>query len=178
MKEQFEQSRILYKNLGLRVVGRVDLCTRCAQQRRAAQRPCPQRSPQNVSANLLRSGSVPSERLKVEKTLSQVRAREPRTSATAQREKSATATSSMLANTPLTLPCGVVVPNRIGKSALTEGLSDSLNRATERHCELYRSWSTGGCGLLVTGNIQVDRRYLERPGNPAIGKTSRLSGRA
>ena len=74
----------------------------------------------------------------------------------------------MLAQTPITLPCGQVVPNRIGKSALTEGLSDSLNRATGRHCKLYEAWSRGGSGLLITGNIQVDRRYLERPGNPAI----------
>ena len=45
----------------------------------------------------------------------------------------------MLAQTPITLPCGQVVPNRIGKSALTEGLSDSLNRATGRHCKLYEA---------------------------------------
>ena len=39
-----------------------------------------------------------------------------------------------IADTPLLLPCGISIPNRIGKSALTEGLSDGLNRATERHC--------------------------------------------
>jgi len=37
--------------------------------------------------------------------------------------------------------------------------------------ELYRSWSLGGTGLLITGNIQVDRRYMERPGNVAIDGT-------
>ncbi len=30
----------------------------------------------------------------------------------------------------LTLPCGVVIKNRIAKGAMTEGLSDSANRAT------------------------------------------------
>ena len=30
------------------------------------------------------------------------------------------------------------------------------------------NWSAGGAGLLITGNIQVDRRYVERPGNVAI----------
>lgn len=66
------------------------------------------------------------------------------------------------------LPCGAVLPNRLAKSALTEGLSDARNRATEDHVRLYRAWSNGGTGLLVTGNIQVDRRYPERPGNVAI----------
>jgi len=68
----------------------------------------------------------------------------------------------------ITLPCGQVVKNRIWKSALTEGLADEWNRATEGHVNLYRSWANGGTGLLITGNIQVDRRYLERPGNVVI----------
>lgn len=71
-------------------------------------------------------------------------------------------------NTPFTLPCGTVLNNRIAKSALTEGLSDGFNRATPAHQRLYRRWSEGGAGLIITGNVQVDRRYLERPGNIAI----------
>merc|ERR1719215_472169 len=51
---------------------------------------------------------------------------------------------------------------------MTEGLADELSRATDQHCQLYRVWSEGGTGLLITGNIQVDRRYLERPGNIVI----------
>ena len=69
---------------------------------------------------------------------------------------------------PLTLPCGLTLPNRLAKAALTEGLSDGYNRATEAHQRLYRRWSEGGAGLVITGNVQVDRRYLERPGNIAI----------
>ncbi|MGB5235815.1 MAG: NADH:flavin oxidoreductase/NADH oxidase family protein [Candidatus Macondimonas sp.] len=69
---------------------------------------------------------------------------------------------------PLTLPCGVTLSNRLAKAALTEGLSDGHNRATEAHQRLYRQWSEGGAGLVITGNVQVDRRYLERPGNIAI----------
>lgn len=35
---------------------------------------------------------------------------------------------------PLTLPCGAVLPNRLGKSAMTEGLSDASARgALFRH---------------------------------------------
>lgn len=69
---------------------------------------------------------------------------------------------------PLTLPCGAVLPNRLAKAAMTEGLADAENRATTRHEALYRRWARGGAGLLLTGNVQVDRRYLERAGNVAI----------
>ena len=51
---------------------------------------------------------------------------------------------------------------------MTEGLADARNRATERHVTLYRRWAEGGAGLLLTGNVQVDRRYLERGGNIVI----------
>ncbi len=69
---------------------------------------------------------------------------------------------------PLTLPCGVRLKNRLVKAAMTEGLADAANRATARHDVLYARWAKGGAGLLITGNIQIDRRYLERPGNVAI----------
>ncbi|NBC23335.1 MAG: NADH:flavin oxidoreductase [Gammaproteobacteria bacterium] len=69
---------------------------------------------------------------------------------------------------PLTLPCGVTLPNRILKSAMTEGLADDRDRATERHVRLYRRWAEGGAGTLVTGNVMIDRRFLERPGNVVI----------
>mgnify|MGYP003553683442 CR=1 FL=1 len=69
---------------------------------------------------------------------------------------------------PLTLPCGATLPNRLCKAAMTEGVADALLRATARHERLYRTWSEGGAGLLLTGNVQIDRTDLERPGNVAI----------
>lgn len=69
---------------------------------------------------------------------------------------------------PLVLPCGTTLKNRIAKGAMTEGLADTRNQATERHVRLYRRWAQGGAGMLLTGNVQVDRRHLERPGNVAI----------
>jgi 2,4-dienoyl-CoA reductase-like NADH-dependent reductase (Old Yellow Enzyme family) len=69
---------------------------------------------------------------------------------------------------PLKLPCGAVLPNRLCKAAMTEGVADPLLRATPRHERLYRTWSDGGAGLLLTGNVQVDRTDLERPGNVSI----------
>ncbi len=69
---------------------------------------------------------------------------------------------------PLPLPCGATLPNRLCKAAMTEGVADPLLRATSRHERLYRTWSAGGAGLLLTGNVQIDRTVLERPGNVAI----------
>lgn len=69
---------------------------------------------------------------------------------------------------PLPLPCGTILRNRLAKAALTEGLADEYNRATSRHVALYRRWSLGGAGLAITGNVQVDRRFLERPGNIVV----------
>ena len=68
----------------------------------------------------------------------------------------------------LTLPNGVTLKNRIAKAAMTEGLADEYNRATDRHAVLYRRWAEGGAGMLLTGNVMVDQRYLERPGNVVI----------
>ncbi len=75
---------------------------------------------------------------------------------------------------PLKLACGTTLPNRICKSAMTEGLSDRHLFATERHNRLYRAWSEGGAGLLITGNVMIDRRVMERPGNVAIDPVDRF----
>jgi 2,4-dienoyl-CoA reductase-like NADH-dependent reductase (Old Yellow Enzyme family) len=74
-------------------------------------------------------------------------------------------------NQPLRLPCGATLPNRLAKAAMTEGLADAWLRATPALDRLYRTWSEGGCGLLITGNVQVDRFDLERPANVAIDQS-------
>ena len=68
-------------------------------------------------------------------------------------------------DTSLTLPSGLEVPNRIAKAPMTENLADRRNQPTVRHERVYRRWARGGAGLLVTGNLMVDRRYLERSRN-------------
>jgi 2,4-dienoyl-CoA reductase-like NADH-dependent reductase (Old Yellow Enzyme family) len=69
---------------------------------------------------------------------------------------------------PLKLPCGVTLPNRLVKAAMTEGLGNGRNEATEAHARLYGRWAGSGVGLHITGNVQIDRRHLERPGNVAL----------
>lgn len=68
----------------------------------------------------------------------------------------------------LTLPSGLEIPNRLVKAAMTEGLAGANNQANPSHVKLYRRWGDGGIGMQITGNVQVDRRNLERPGNVCI----------
>ena len=49
----------------------------------------------------------------------------------------------------LTLPCGAVLPNRLAKAAMTEGLADPQGRATAELARLYGVWADGGAGLLI-----------------------------
>jgi len=81
---------------------------------------------------------------------------------------------SVSLSSPFTLPCGAVLRNRLAKAPMTEGIADSMNRATPAHATLYRRWAQGGTGLLITGNVHVDRRFLERPGNVAIDNNGGL----
>ena len=69
---------------------------------------------------------------------------------------------------PLTLPNGQVLPNRIMKSALSEALGNKQNSPDERLERLYTTWGQGGYGLLITGNVMVDRTQLGEPGNVVI----------
>ncbi|WP_233245649.1 oxidoreductase [Marinicauda salina] len=51
---------------------------------------------------------------------------------------------------------------------MTEGLAGAGGRAGLRLTQLYETWAAGGAGLLLTGNIMVDGRYRERPGNVVV----------
>jgi len=75
---------------------------------------------------------------------------------------------------PLKLPCGHTLANRLCKAAMTEGLADAHDHATPAHQRLYASWARGGAALLLSGNIMVDRRYLERAGNVVLEDDSGL----
>ncbi len=53
---------------------------------------------------------------------------------------------------------------------MTEGLADIHFRPTPELERLYALWSDGGCGMLLSGNIQIDADHLERPGNIVIDR--------
>ena len=71
-------------------------------------------------------------------------------------------------NEPLTLSAGVTIKNRLAKSAMSEALGTFDNRVTGKLPALYRRWADGGTGLLITGNVMIDRRALGEPGNVAV----------
>ena len=78
------------------------------------------------------------------------------------------ADSAAILSAPLTLPSGATLPNRLVKAAMSELLADPHNRATPAHQTLYGSWARNGPGLLLTGNVQIDRHHMEHAGNVAI----------
>ncbi|WP_320668995.1 NADH:flavin oxidoreductase/NADH oxidase family protein [Patulibacter defluvii] len=70
---------------------------------------------------------------------------------------------------PLTVPCGQTIPNRLMRSALSEALADPDGRPSGGLARLYGRWSQAGThGLIVTGNVMVDRRHLGEPGNVVV----------
>ena len=66
------------------------------------------------------------------------------------------------------LPCGKSIKNRICKAAMTERIARADNFANQKHLKLYRTWSEGEIGVLLTGNVQIDRNHLEGPANVCI----------
>ncbi|MDB4985122.1 MAG: oxidase, partial [Myxococcaceae bacterium] len=75
---------------------------------------------------------------------------------------------------PLTLPSGLVLRNRLAKAALTEALASPDGMPTPALLRYSRLLSEGGAGLYLTGNVMVDRRYVERAGNVIIEDDTEL----
>jgi 2,4-dienoyl-CoA reductase-like NADH-dependent reductase (Old Yellow Enzyme family) len=75
--------------------------------------------------------------------------------------------ANLIAN-PISLQRGAPIKNRLMKSAMSEALGTTDNRVTERYTVLYRAWAKGGIGLLITGNVMIDRRALGEPNNIAL----------
>lgn len=63
---------------------------------------------------------------------------------------------------------GIRIKNRFFKSALSEQLGDSDHGPRPELITLFRRWAEGGSGLLVTGNVMIDRRFLGEPGNVVL----------
>ena len=72
----------------------------------------------------------------------------------------------------ITLPCGAKIKNRICKAAMTERIAFSNNFTNQRHLNLYKKWADGDIGILLTGNVQVDKDHLEGPANVCIEEKS------
>lgn len=74
----------------------------------------------------------------------------------------------MTAFQPLQLPNGTTVFNRIAKAAMEENLADLTQGPSAELLRLYQAWAEGGAGLLLTGNVMVDRRAMTGPGGVVL----------
>lgn len=70
--------------------------------------------------------------------------------------------------TPLTLPNGAVLPNRLGKAAMEENMADADHAPSDELIRLYGAWARGGVGLMLTGNVMVDGRAMTGPGGVVL----------
>jgi 2,4-dienoyl-CoA reductase-like NADH-dependent reductase (Old Yellow Enzyme family) len=70
---------------------------------------------------------------------------------------------------PLRLASGDQLPNRLAKSAMSETLGDLETGApTDGLARLYERWGRSGAGVLITGNVMIDRGGLGEPGNVIV----------
>jgi 2,4-dienoyl-CoA reductase-like NADH-dependent reductase (Old Yellow Enzyme family) len=77
--------------------------------------------------------------------------------------------TDLLLSKPLQLPCGLTLPNRLIKAALAEEMADRQNLPTTAQMErTYGAWAEGGWGMVMTGNVQVDDKYLGGFGDCSI----------
>lgn len=63
----------------------------------------------------------------------------------------------------LHLRSGAVLGNRIAKAAMEENMAGAGQLPDHHLFELYRRWSAGGAGLLITGNVMVHAEALTGP---------------
>ncbi|WP_425045119.1 NADH:flavin oxidoreductase/NADH oxidase family protein [Primorskyibacter sp. S87] len=75
---------------------------------------------------------------------------------------------------PLSLPCGVVLNNRIAKSAMSDSLGDGTGHPTTEQFRLYRRWAEGGVALSIIGEVQGDPGFAEKPGNLVLNQAADL----
>lgn len=73
---------------------------------------------------------------------------------------------------PVTLPCGVVLKNRIIKSAMSDSLGDGQGNPTGSQMRLYERWAEGGVAASIIGEVQCTPNYAEKPGNLVLHSES------
>lgn len=74
--------------------------------------------------------------------------------------------------TSLSLPNGQVLANRFFKAAMSETMADENHNPSWQLLDLYDRWLQEDIGLIVSGNVMVDRHYLGEPGNIVLDEQS------
>lgn len=75
----------------------------------------------------------------------------------------------------LQLPNGQVIANRIAKAAMEENMADLHQAPSKALKQLYKTWADGEPGLLLTGNVMIDRRAMTGPGGVALENEQHLA---
>jgi len=75
---------------------------------------------------------------------------------------------------PLKLPCGVILKNRIAKSAMSDCLGDGTGHPTAEQIRLYQRWAGGGLAISIIGEVQGTAGFAEKPGNLVLNEASDL----
>jgi 2,4-dienoyl-CoA reductase-like NADH-dependent reductase (Old Yellow Enzyme family) len=75
----------------------------------------------------------------------------------------------------LELPCGVILKNRIAKSAMSDSLGDGTGHPTTEQNRLYQRWAQGGAAISIVGEVQATSNYAEKPGNLVLNNGSDIS---
>lgn len=83
--------------------------------------------------------------------------------------------SDSILYSPYTLPCGVTVRNRLVKAAMEENMSSKGNIPGESIYSLYRYWAHGHLGMVITGNVMVDKSAMTGPGGVGLEKDTELT---
>ena len=74
--------------------------------------------------------------------------------------------------TPFTLPNGSIIKNRVVKAAMEENMATPQQLPGSRLFKLYRTWAEGGVGLIITGNVMVDKLAMTGPGGVVLDELS------
>ena len=75
---------------------------------------------------------------------------------------------------PLQLPNGQILSNRIAKAAMEENMADAQQAPSRELKRLYKAWADGEPGLLLSGNVMIDRRAMTGPGGVALEDEQQL----
>lgn len=67
----------------------------------------------------------------------------------------------------LTLPSGLVLPNRLVKAAMAESMAQGGLPGPDMRAA-YGHWANGGWGMVLTGNVAIDERHLGQPGDVVL----------
>ena len=70
--------------------------------------------------------------------------------------------------TSFPLPCGMTIPNRIVKSAMSENDADAGGRPSDRIIKLYETSGKSGAGILISGNVMMSKNALGEPHNVIV----------